>query len=553
MTHAAIKLFEEIRDLFHVEIEKNPDGSFKTVNIEGFDYLVIADEGHKQEGSKIRHAVKRFFKENYPSLYESVEKHTGDTFYKATHRTPPLIVYMMAAGQITPEDYAQKILDAPANAEVVANYIENEKFVDTLYKAYDFWDKEATSVTVTPDGFKFVLPDGDKLKMLDALMDSMSVPKLADIKKQFDGLTRELTKVDAYKKDAESLASALKKAEKEFAKKLSDLSSKMLSKPFEAVETKGDGSIPNGKMVMKSAREVFDMPLKFEVPVWEWDHPHPDVPTVDADYIFREDLLTRALYAIISNQRMYLQGDTGSGKTTLVEQIAARLNWPFGRINFDSEITRMDLIGRDTMREGKTEFVDGFLPKFMSGPYILCFDEIDFVRPDVAYVMQAALEGNGLVITEDGGRRVQPHPMMRMFGTGNTVGQGDEKGMYQGARPQSLAFLDRFTIWAKVPYLTAPNRKKLLQSRVPTLTEEEVNTIIKYSDEHLTAFDQSKVLQPISPRGIVAIGHALSFNNMVNPGKKDNLQEALYTVVLDRATQADYATLKGIVDRVVRG
>ena len=138
----------------------------------------------------------------------------------------------------------------------------------------------------------------------------------------------------------------------------------------------------------------------------------------------------------------------------------------FGRINFDSEISRFDLIGRDILisEDGKTvsKFVDGLLPQFMSTPTIACFDEIDFVRPDVAYVMQSALEGNGLVITEDGGRIVRPHSHFRMFATGNTQGQGDEKGMYQGARPQSLALLDRFTVWAKIDYLDAKQRRNLV-------------------------------------------------------------------------------------------
>jgi cobaltochelatase CobS len=361
------------------------------------------------------------------------------------------------------------------------------------------------------------------------------------------------SQAEKYKGDAEALAKTLEKETKKWSKKIASLATELSTRAITSVEVAGSGEIPSGKVVMRKVRDVFDIDTVFEVPCWEWDGPHPDVPAIDNDYIFRPDLLVRALYALVTNQRMYLQGDTGSGKTTLVEQIAARLNYPFGRINFDSEITRMDLIGRDVLKEGKTEFIDGFLPKYLSGPYIICFDEIDFVRPDVAYAMQAALEGNGIVITEDGGRRVKPHPMARMFGTGNTVGQGDEKGMYQGARPQSIAFLDRFTIWAKVPYLDSTQRKELLSKRVPALTEAELNVIIKYSDEHLIAFDQAKVLQPISPRGIIAVGQTLAFLNATSRKAKNNLHVALSTVVLDRATQGDYATLKGIVDRVCKG
>ncbi len=265
----------------------------------------------------------------------------------------------------------------------------------------------------------------------------------------------------------------------------------------------------------------------------------------------------RALYALVTNQRMYLQGHTGSGKTTLLEQIAAHLNYPFVRINFDSEITRMDLIGRDTLvqEDGTTtsKFVEGLLPQMMQQPCIGCFDEIDFCRPDVAYVMQSALENNSLRLTEDAGREIKPHPMFRMFATGNTVGQGDEHGMYQGARPQSLAFLDRFTVWAKVEYLSAKERLALIKANAPALADNIAETINKYTTEHLEGFTTGKILQPISPRGMIAVAKATAHLIGANPGNDmRGLREAMYMTILDRASTADYATLKGIVDRVTK-
>jgi len=347
----------------------------------------------------------------------------------------------------------------------------------------------------------------------------------------------------------------LKKETKELTNAISRMTKELASKPFEDAKVVGDGTIPNGKIVMKNVGDVFPdlKKVEMQVPVWEWDGVHPDVPAIDPHYIFREELLVKALYAIISNQRMYLQGHTGAGKTTLIEQIAAHLNWPFTRINFDSEITRMDLIGRDTLQDGKSVFVDGMLPRAMSGPYICVFDELDFCRPDVSYVMQAALEGNGLNITEDGGRVVYPHEQFRMFGTGNTVGQGDEHGMYQGARPQSLAFLDRFTIWAKVDYLSDTERQNLVKRHFPMLAEEEINVIGKYTTEHLDAFEKAKVLQPISPRGMLAIARSVMFFNSIYPKDKKNMHRALTQTIVDRATEADAAVLKGLVDRVSKG
>ena len=212
----------------------------------------------------------------------------------------------------------------------------------------------------------------------------------------------------------------------------------------------------------------------------------------------------------------------------------------------------MDLIGRDTLKDGKSVFVDGVLPRMMQSNYIGVFDEIDFCRPDVAYVMQSVLEGNAFRITEDGGRLVEPNPMFRMFATGNTVGQGDEHGMYQGARPQSLALLDRFTVWAKVEYLPEEQRQTLLTNRIPSLGEEEVTIISKYVTEHLVAFEESRILQPISPRGMIAIGMAVSHLKMVYPSGKDNIRKALSMAILDRATTSDFAVIKGIIDRVTK-
>ena len=319
------------------------------------------------------------------------------------------------------------------------------------------------------------------------------------------------------------------------------------------VKVKKDGPIPSGEMKSKKASEIFEgvsFNADLDVPFWEWEHEHPDVPEVDESYIFRPDLLQRVLYCLVTGERGYLQGHTGSGKTTLIEQVAARLNYPFARINFDSEITRMDLIGRDQLSVDvsasttKSEFVEGILPRVMAGPYITCFDEIDFCRPDVAYVMQAALENNALRIIEDGDRIVTPHESFRMFATGNTVGQGDEHGMYQGARPQSLAFLDRFTVWIRVPYLDEDQRRSLLEDKFPLLNNEDRNVILAYTQEHLSAFEDSRVLQPLSPRGIMALANATQMMG--------DVKLAFQMTILDKASDDDRATLNGIVDRVVK-
>ena len=525
-------LLKEIAPFLNINFEENDKGE-----------VTILEEGHERDSRKIREAVKRFFRDNYADLYDKVAAHVEDTFYKATERTPPFVVLMLAAGKITPEEYCEKILEAPKDAEIVCNYIPEDKFVETLFDSYRILRAaRAGAVTATPEvtikSKKIDLKplEEERRKVLDTILQSYGLPVYNDILESF-------SEVSGVMGTLEALSSAMEKDKKEAAKEikglqkaLADMGKELAAKPFKEAKVEGDGTIPSGRVVMKPIKDVFDIETKatFDVPVWEWDGVHPDVPAKDPYYIFREELLIDALYAIVSNQRMYLQGHTGSGKTTLIEQIAAHLNWPFARINFDSEITRMDLIGRDTLKDGKSVFVDGVLPRLMTSGYITCFDEIDFCRPDVAYVMQSVLEGNSFRITEDGGRLVEPDPMFRMFATGNTVGQGDEHGMYQGARPQSLAFLDRFTIWGQVDYLDESARAALITRHVPSLTGDETTIINKYVTEHLTAFEQAKILQPISPRGMLAVAKAIAHLNTIYPGGKGNMKQAFNMVILNR-------------------
>lgn len=326
------------------------------------------------------------------------------------------------------------------------------------------------------------------------------------------------------------------------------------------IEAKATGEKPNGKVVSKRASEVFGMAegtgFDFEVPVWEWDAPHPDVKPVDPNYIFREEELLSLLYSVITNERCWLHGHTGTGKTTLIEQVAARLNWPVRVVNFDSEITRMDLIGRDTLvNDGgvtTSKFIDGILPQCMVLPYFIICDELDYIRPDVSYVMQRVFEGNGLTLTEDGGRHVAPHAMFRIFATGNTQGQGDDFGMYAGARVQSMAMLDRFTAWIAVDYLPAEMRRELLSTAVPHLEPKMADKVAQYVTEHIEAFKTAKIVKPISPRGMISLAKAIAnFQALLPSGeKKKAIEIAMNRSILNACTTQDKVVLKAIIARV---
>ena len=505
----------------------------------------------KRDSRKILEATKKFLTKHNPDLVDLIEKKYSKTIYNVIkEKILPFSVLMVAQGQIEVDDFLNKILDADPEQKFIVDFIPEDQFLKAVDEdMYRIWfEFDAKPLEVEVGGMKLTMPTESQVKVIDTVLES------AGIKYSYEEIYKALgsvSDIDTQRKDAILTTMMREKDLEALKKKLSDLTLKMSSLPTESLEVKADGPIPSGKLVTKKVSELFPgIKSDVEVPYWEWDGPHPTVPSIQEDYIFREDLLMRVLYAIIGNKRMYLHGHTGSGKTTLYQQVAARLNYPCLRINFDSEITRMDLIGRDTLKDGESVFVDGMLPQMMSQPCIAIFDEIDFCRPDVAYVMQSALENNSLRLTEDGGREVRPHPMFRMFATGNTVGQGDELGMYQGARPQSLAFLDRFTVWAKVDYLDESQRENLIKTHAPALDDETVKVINKYASEHIEGFLEAKVLQPLSPRGIIAVADAVSFFTSVKD--KNPLQSALYMCVLDRANRSDYAVLKGIIDRVVK-
>ena len=408
--------------------------------------------------------------------------------------------------------------------------------------------KESTTMTATSSLPKI---DPTIASMIDGMLTSVKLPTLS-------GLMTSITDLEGRVLVQNGTNVRLLKDKADLERQLKEAVDRPAAMPV-AVSASSDGTIPSGTYKMVPAWEAFGLTkgkdaFSFKVPVWTWDGVHPHVPAVNPDYVFRPFELMRVLYALVGNKRAYLHGHTGTGKTTLLEQIAAVLRYPFMRLNFDSEISRMDLIGRDTLTsEGGTtisQFVEGILPQMMQSPCIGCFDELDFVRPDVAYVMQRMLEGDSLVLTEDGGRVVKPHAMFRAFATGNTVGQGDEYGMYQGARVQSTALLDRFAVWQKIDYLKPEDRDDLIRAKAPGLPDDLRTKLNRYITEHLTAFTTSKVLQPLSPRGFLGLADALVFFIDVIPTRKDAVQQALEATILDRCSVQDRVVLSGLASRV---
>jgi cobaltochelatase CobS len=386
----------------------------------------------------------------------------------------------------------------------------------------------------------------DNLKVaVDAILGSLGV-SVDSINKTMNTLTEE---ADLAQKENTLLAGRLSVA-------LSTVNAPT------SVSASSDGTLPDGDVVMTIAKDIFTeitdkdqkKTLEFDVPVFEWSGVHPDVPTIDPNYEYDVKALFRVLQGIVDSNNTYLFGHTGTGKSTLVEQVCARLNFPLVRVNFDSEISRMDLVGRDTLvqENGQTvsKFVDGVLPDALSRPCLLLCDEVDFIRPDVMYVFQRVLEGNGLLISEDGGRKVIANPWFRLIATANTVGQGDDTAMYQGARPQSMATLDRFENWVEMGYMTKGVETQWLKGVTAGLKGDDAKTFIKYAKEHREAFTSGMVMQPLSPRGLRAMAKRYVTVLGLTNNHSQSIREAFDATVLARCTQQDKTVLDGLYQRV---
>ena len=223
-----------------------------------------------------------------------------------------------------------------------------------------------------------------------------------------------------------------------------------------------------------SVRDTFGIDSPLTVPAFAQRDEH--VPKVDPAYRFQPEVTLALLAGFARNRRVLVQGLHGTGKSSHVEQVAARLNWPCVRLNLDGHLSRLDLVGKDAvvLREGRqvTEFQEGILPWAMQRPMALIFDEYDAGRPDVMFVIQRLLERDGGFTLADQNRVLRPHPAFRLFATANTVGQGNTSGMYHGAQRLNHAQIDRWNIVAALDYLPPEEEEAIVLARVPSLASE---------------------------------------------------------------------------------
>jgi cobaltochelatase CobS len=235
------------------------------------------------------------------------------------------------------------------------------------------------------------------------------------------------------------------------------------------------------------------------------------VPEIDNAYRFDRETTLAILAGFAFNRRVMIQGYHGTGKSTHIEQVAARLNWPCIRINLDSHISRIDLIGKDAIvvRDGKqiTEFREGLLPWCLQHPVALTFDEYDAGRPDVMFVIQRVLEVQGKLTLLDQNKVIRPHPAFRLFSTTNTIGLGDTTGLYHGTQQINQGQMDRWSIVTTLNYLPHDNEVDIVLAKSPAYNtadgKKKISAMVRVADMTRNAFINGDLSTVMSPRTVI--------------------------------------------------
>lgn len=259
-----------------------------------------------------------------------------------------------------------------------------------------------------------------------------------------------------------------------------------------------------------SVEQTFGFQSDLKVPAFSQATEH--VPEIDPNYHFDPQTTLAILAGFQHNRRVMIQGYHGTGKSTHIEQVAARLNWPCVRVNLDSHISRIDLIGRDSIvvKDGMqiTEFKEGVLPYALQTPTALVFDEYDAGRPDVMFVIQRVLEASGRLTLLDQNKVLSPHPAFRLFATANTIGLGDAAGIYHGTQPINQGQMDRWHIVATLNYLDADHEKAIILAKNPDLNtatgQKLVDQMIALASLTRQAFMNGDLSTVMSPRTVIS-------------------------------------------------
>ncbi len=305
------------------------------------------------------------------------------------------------------------------------------------------------------------------------------------------------------------------------------------------------GKLPNIEMPENtvSVREAFGIDSDMQVPAFAERTEH--VPDIDSAYVFDHDTTLAILAGFAHNRRVMIQGYHGTGKSTHIEQVAARLNWPTIRVNLDSHISRIDLVGKDAivLKDGKqvTQFQEGLLPWALQSPTAIVFDEYDAGRPDVMFVIQRVLEVEGKLTLLDQNRVIRPHPAFRIFATANTVGLGDTTGLYHGTQQINQGQMDRWNVVATLNYLPHDVETEIVLAKETGYQTEEgqktISAMVRVADLTRTGFMAGDISTVMSPRtvltwaqnarifGDVSFGFKTSFLNKCDEAERTIVAE----------------------------
>tara|TARA_R110000772_G_scaffold232445_2_gene343925 strand:+ start:38629 stop:39636 length:1008 start_codon:yes stop_codon:yes gene_type:complete len=278
---------------------------------------------------------------------------------------------------------------------------------------------------------------------------------------------------------------------------------------LESTATPGIDAAHQVPDVTVSVRQTFGIDSDMEVPAFSQAEEH--VPERDDAYRFDRETTLAILAGFAHNRRVMIQGYHGTGKSTHIEQVASRLNWPCVRVNLDSHISRIDLIGKDAivLRDGKqvTEFREGILPWALRNPCALVFDEYDAGRPDVMFVIQRVLEVDGKLTLLDQNQVIKPHPYFRLFATANTVGLGDTTGLYHGTQQINQGQMDRWSIVSTLNYLPHDEEVEIVCAKVPEYAskqgKEQVSAMVELADLTRSGFMNGDISTVMSPRTVI--------------------------------------------------
>lgn len=252
-------------------------------------------------------------------------------------------------------------------------------------------------------------------------------------------------------------------------------------------------------------RETFGLDVDLKVPAFSERSEH--VPIIDDSYLFNAETTLAILAGFAHNRRVMIQGYHGTGKSTHIEQVAARLNWPCIRINLDSHVSRIDLVGKDAivLKEGKqiTEFREGLLPWALQRPCALVFDEYDAGRPDVMFVIQRVLEVEGKLTLLDQSTVIKPHPSFRLFATTNTIGLGDPTGLYHGTQQINQGQMDRWNIVTTLNYLPHDEEMDIIKAKIPELDQKTIANMVSVADLTRQGFINGDISIVMSPRTVI--------------------------------------------------